>query len=155
MRSSKEIIKKIKSEDKISIFNFVRDVLCPYLSYKDMVENFNPKLREETWVRKEFNKDEVLKEMERYMGYTWSSGVLGHNELKVLKSIDMFKCWLWLLQDDQTLKQIAKIPHKRYEGPIFKYICDIYDFMVPGCEEGRNMMEGDPCMIDCKRGCYL
>ena len=61
--------------------------------------------------------------------------------------------WLWLLGDDELLKQFEDTPYTNYGAPKLMFICQKFDFPFPDTQEVKNMAEGLSCKPGCTQGC--
>ena len=146
MRSVQEIVTRMNEE--VLLFDFTREVIAAYLPLEDLKQF----LKEDADISKmdppkSLTREVVLAEMKDYMEFAWGQ-TQGHRGLSAGRSTNKMGVWIWLLGDDPI-----DADHAQYGAPILAAICDRYDFPVPQDVETQNMIQGDPCKVDCAQGC--
>lgn len=139
MRTQKEIVDYLNSEDEDGIFSFRHEVLVPFLTF----ENAKPFLKEGVtdWKCSDLSRDSVLSQMRKYMEFAWGK-VLDHRGLSANRSVSKMKAWRWLLGDSNKIEWRN---YPNYGAPILAQVCELYSFNVPIDENLELMIEGKNC----------
>ena len=149
MRTPEEIVAKIKELDKNSVLGFHREVMVPYLPYEFAKEFLKPEVTAETWQPTPMTREEILKEMRKYMIFAWGK-VEDHRSISASRSVTKMQAWIYLLGDDLDLESI---PYAQYGAPKLAAVCKEYGLDVPPDETIGRMIEGLRCEPNCEMGC--
>lgn len=154
MRTQEEIVAKIKASN--SMLGFELEVYFTYLTFEAAKPLLNPKFWEGEDTKwkgvKEPNRDNLLADMRKYMAFAWEK-VEGHRGISAGRSVEKMEAWLWLLEDEETLKAVECASYQNYGAPKLKVICDKYGFPVPDSDALRRMIDGDHCGAGYTCGC--
>ena len=161
MPTTEQIKAKVAAHSK-DFFGFIAADLAIYLSWEDAKEvlNFKADYIEEVesgeakWNQKPIPaRDKIIEEMKSYMDFAIGKAT-GHRGLSASRSIDHYRAWLWLLEDEEGLVFLSDDNnYPQYGVPMLKWICDKYGFEHPDDEEFTNMAQGLPCGADYDCGC--
>jgi hypothetical protein len=159
MRTQEEIVKKVKETEK-EFLSFAPEVLLYYLDYDHAKTcsrfHINPEITQEKWSNNfqvPLVKEKVLAEAEAYMAmYGWNKAE-DHRGNSAGRTIDKMETWIWLLGEDDFLKEVKSAPYKYYGAPKLKLICEHFDWPLSDDEGVLRMAEGLPCRDGCDEGC--
>lgn len=152
MRSATEILSRIKS-DKTDFFGFATGALLEFLTFGEAQPFLKPDAKESDWTMRWDRSDEGVKScMRDYMAFAW--GKAGdHRGLSAGRSIEKMEAWIWLLEDDDFLAQLAQVPYENYGAPKLKAICERYGLDIPSDPAVLRMAAGQSCCDGCEEGC--
>ena len=74
----------------------------------------------------ELTRENVIKYMQDYMSFAWEKAN-DKRGISANRSIDHFKGWLWLLEDEESIEYL-KVNYAPYGKPGLAYICIKYGF---------------------------
>ena len=153
MRTADDIAEHIKRVNQLGddVFGFQMSDLIAYLPYDLAKIYLEDDVVEEQWNSSVVIPDRelIIKQMRDYMDFAWNKA-LNHRGLSANRSIDHFRAWLWLLEDENLLDGID---YKQYGTPMLAAICEKYVFQVPDGNRVMNMIQGIPCRPACDEGC--
>jgi hypothetical protein len=154
MRTQEEIVKKVKETEK-KFLSFAPEVLLPYLDYDDAKPHIKPEITPDEWekLRSPLTEEAVLKEAAQYMAtYGWDKAE-NHRGLSAGRTVDKMETWIWLLGEDDFLKEVEATRYENYGAPKLKLICEHFDWPLSDDEGVLRMAEGLPCRDGCDEGC--
>jgi len=147
-----EEIKEFARNLEFDIFGTVVDLLV-YLPFEEAKEFLKPEVKPEEWKTKELTEEAIIKEMRDYMEFALGKAD-NHRGISSSRSIDHYRNWLFLLDDNELLEFLNNEEnYENYGVPILKKICDKYNFPFPDDEGLLNMSKGKPCYSGCTSGC--
>ena len=123
MKSLEEVKKFLESDwnnvfpsDKN--FGWIRESVTDFYpaAYKPELKNKCPEL----------TRENVIKYMQDYMSFAWEKAN-DKRGISANRSIDHFKGWLWLLEDEEGIEYL-KVSYAPYGKPGLTYICKKYGF---------------------------
>lgn len=160
MRTQQQVVERIKSleDGAVDYFGHQREVLYPYLDFTNAKQFLNSGAEKEQWeidgIPLSPLNERIKADMQSYISFAWDKA-LHHRGLSANRSIDKIKAWLWLLEDEELLRQIEteQIHFQQYGAPILAAVCAKYGFASPSGESAANMMAGKRCHPDCAEGC--
>lgn len=151
MRTNDEIVKKTIENRKV-LFDFSSEVFVPFLPFEQAKPFLKKDSLEDQWEPKDFTREQVINDMRDYMEFAWGK-VENHRGLSADRSVNKMTAWVWLLGDDDFLKELEKAGYINYGAPKLEVVCKKYDFPIPQSDEIQNMIKGNPCIKGCKVGC--
>lgn len=156
MRTNEEIVKRAKEGSEQFFGGASIDALLRFLPFENLKQFIKEDSWEETkkdWKQADLKKEEILGEMKHYMEFAWGK-VENHRGLSANRSVDKMTHWVWLLGDDDLLKEIeSENNFAQYGAPKLAAVCKKYDFPIPESEAIQNMINGRLCVPDCDGGC--
>lgn len=101
-------------------------------------------------------RESIIASMRDYMDFALEKA-RDHRGISAGRSLDHFRAWLWLLEDEETLAFLDdEKNYPQYGAPCLKKICEVYDFKEYAEQfEGSlgNMARGESCTNGCEEGC--
>ena len=153
MRTTEEIVDRMRAQQADDFFGWTAEVLVPYLPANEAREFCKADADLSDWEPLPRDDESVRSEMAAYMSFAWNK-VLNHRGVSASRSVEKMSVWLWLLGDDETLAFAEDESNfQNYGAPILKRICERHGFPMIEDEGVRRMAEGKPCCVGCKAGC--
>lgn len=149
MRTFEDIVERIKNRS--SIFGFDAEAIIDFLPFDQAKQFLKEGVKEEDWKTVPLTREGVLDKMRDYMDFAWEKAE-NHRGISASRSVEKMGVWLWLLGDDELLKQFEDTPYTNYGVPKLMFICQKFGFPFPDNQEVKNMAEGLPCAPGCN-GC--
>lgn len=153
MRTQEEIVERIHEVKTSDWMGTQVDDLLDFLTFESAKEFLKPEATKDKWEILELTKDFVLDAMRKYMDFAWEK-CLGHRGISASRSLDHFRAWIWLLGDDQVLKDMEETEYAQYGAPQLRMLCEHYGFIWPeGVVAAQRMSVGKRCGTDYECGC--
>lgn len=149
MRTFEDIVARIKNRS--SIFGFDAEAIIDFLPFEQAKQFLKEGVKEEDWKTLPLTREAVIDKMREYMDFAWEK-VEDHRGLSAGRSVEKMEVWLWLLGDDELLKQLEDTDYTNYGAPKLMFICQKFGFPFPDTQEVKNMANGLPCEPGC-HGC--
>lgn len=135
LRPVEDIISRIKNKENIDPFNFTLEVWLPFLTYEQLkyADLMKESLTEEEWTKEvhtPYTRENVTQEMREYMPFAWEKAQ-NQRGLSANRSLIKMQAWMWLLMDDEGIKEMNQVEYAPYGEPVLEYICKRYDFPMP------------------------
>ena len=128
MRTTEEIVSRINEVSESDFFGAQTGDLLECLKFQDAKPFLKDTAEENDWKHIEPTSANIISQMKEYMSFALEK-CEDHRGLSASRSIDHFRAWLWLLDDQETLKFIEDgNNYKNYGAPILKFICYKYGF---------------------------
>jgi hypothetical protein len=149
MKTVEEIVARVKNYDGM----FCLEDLVEFLPLKKADEFLHSEVDRSEWQAKELTEDVVKAEIRSYMEFACDKAS-SHRGLSAVRSIEHFRNWLWLLEDDEMLEFAMDYRnYPNYGAPILKAIAKKYDCPWPDDEGLNRMAEGKHCGACYPCGC--
>lgn len=158
MRTSAEIVARIRAVAKDDFFGFERTDLMAYLPFEDAAQflqgdDVTPENYAAQGMPFPLERDHALMEMREYMDFAWGKAT-GHRGLSASRSMSHMRAWLWLLEDDELVAFLDDPKsYPQYGAPVLMAICRKYQIEAPEREDVIRMSQGLPCTPNCTEGC--
>lgn len=158
MRTTAEIVARIKAQSDTDIFGFGTSLLLSYVPYEDAKPFLRPdsEFTAETWTSNGWpapaTKEALTKELAEYMMFAWGK-VQDHRGLSANRSTIKLLEWVWLLGDDATVAKVEATEYAQYGAPKLKVICEAFGLPIPDAAGVQRMISGESCKPDCEEGC--
>lgn len=155
-KSDEEIIDRVEKHSVFDIFATFFDLVecLPFEKAKKFLKEDTWEESEKKWVVMPRDRDAVIDRMKEYMIFALIK-MEDHRGLSASRSIMHFKHWLWLIGDEDLLRDVIHDdgPYRPYGGPMLKAICEKYGFSMPNSDAPVRMLNGKSCREDCDEGC--
>lgn len=155
MRTSEEILQKIKDSYSDDMFGFATSALIEFLPF-DLAKPFLVETaKEEEWKVTPSTHEAIVAVMRDYMAFAWDK-VWDHRGISAGRSVEKMAAWAWMLGDDDLVAQIVDdANYPQYGAPALAIVCRKFDFPIPDVEGLHRMIRGDTCEPGCDMGCAL
>jgi len=150
LRKPEEIVQRIR--DSKSLFGFENEVFSRYLTFEQLKPLLKPDATSDGWNDTVYTEEQLRKDMAEYMSFAWGK-CLSHRGISASRSVEKIGAWLWLLGDEDVLREFNDAPYTNYGAQKLAVACAAYELPIPNSEELRRMMQGLPCEPGCDRGC--
>lgn len=161
MKTMEDLVKR--HGERHDMLGFDAEAVGKFLDYDaalqcvrpDKQEDFKAKVSREEWAREEIKltRENVIEVMREYMAeYGWDKAA-NHRGISANRTIIKMSAWLWILEDEDTLRELKDTPYAQYGAPKLALICKKYDFPIPGDSGIQSMIRGEPCRPGCDEGC--
>jgi len=157
MRTVGEVAAFYQGAKDRDMFGSIAGILVPFLPF-DLARPFlEAGSTKEEWERDgvpyPLVREFILEQLKDYMDFAWEKAE-DHRGLSALRSHEKMKAWLWLLEDEETLRFAATDKnYNPYGAPILAAISKKYGFPIPEGKRIANMIAGKPCQPGCLEGC--
>ncbi len=136
MRTTEQIIERLKAASKGDIFGFESSILLVRLDFTDA----KPFLKEDAtglgWEKLSRERQDVLAEMLGYMPFAWDKAN-NRRGISAWRSLAHYKSWLWLLDDDQDYDEWVD-PYEFYGKPNLIRICEAFGWDWRQWDDGER-----------------
>lgn len=152
MKTIEEIVERCKKPE--NAFGFDVDTLVAVLPFEHAKAFLGPKVTEADWKDsgQPLTRESVLAAMREYMVFAWDK-VDNHRGISTFRCVERMKAWLWLLGDEDLLRDFNSAPYRNYGAPKLKLLCERLGFSIPDSEDIQRMANGEPCNPSCDNGC--
>lgn len=152
MRTFEEIAARCSKPT--SLLGFDADALLGFLPFEYAKSLLKPETDGAAWDAQlpPLTRDAVLAEMRSYMEFAWGK-VDDHRGISASRSVEKMEAWLWLLGEDDLLREVEAAGYAQYGAPKLKLICERLSFPIPDDEDIRRMSRGERCTADYGCGC--
>ena len=123
MRTTKQIIARIKKLKNQDFFGFQRNNLLRYLTFEDAKPFLKDGTTAEQWTHHALTDDAVLEQLRSYMPFAWDKAN-NCRGLSASRSVDHMKTLLWLLGD--PLGEKLDDIYEYYGKPCLAAVCEKY-----------------------------
>lgn len=150
MRTSEEILQKIKDSD--GVFVFTTGALIEFLPF-DLAKPFLVETaKEEEWKVTPSTHEAIV----AVCATTWPShGKRSRITAASALAGPSMAAWAWMLGDDDLVAQILDdANYPQYGAPALAIVCRKFNFPIPDVEGLHRMIDGNPCDPGgCEMGC--
>ena len=142
MRTANEIVDRCLA--KGDIFGFSAEALAEFLTFEEAKPLLKDTATPDKWECEPRTREAVIRKMADYMNFAWGK-VEGHRGISASRSVDKMRAWVWLLGDDDALREIERAEYAQYGAPKLAVVCHRYGFPIPADEWATRMIAGEPC----------
>lgn len=123
MRTTQEILERIKEVEKDDFFGAIRSDLMDFLPFAEAKQFLKGGVTEDQWNQKENTRDSIIKEIVDYLPFAWDKAN-NCRGLSAGRSIDHMSAYAWLLGDEE-LRGLEEVEYEHYGKEKLEYMCKV------------------------------